>query len=60
MTNTTQIQIAQANDITFINELYTAASQCVADDWQTDKALSVIELIEDGKYLEAVMIPFNF
>lgn len=56
-----QIQIAQANSQSFIRDLYTAAQQILRDtDGQDDKALSVVELVEDGKYLEAVMVGMNF
>lgn len=56
----TTIQIAQANDLTFIRELHSAASQCIADGWQVERALDVIELIEGGKYLEAVTLNLQF
>lgn len=56
-----QIQIEQANSQSFITDLYSAAQQILTDtDGQDDKALSVVELIEDGKYLEAVMVGMNF
>lgn len=59
--NATQIQIAQANDKSFIAQLHSAACDILADtDGQDDKALSVVELVEDGKYLEAVMVGMNF
>lgn len=59
--NATQIQIEQANSHSFIRELYTAAQQILLDtDGQDDKALSVVELVEDGKYLEAVIVGMNF
>lgn len=56
----TNVQIAQANDSSFIRELYSAASQYVEDDYNVEVALKVIELIEEGKYLEAVMLDMNF
>ena len=56
-----QIQIEQANSQSFIRDLYTAAQQILLDtDGQDDKALSVVELVEDGKYLEAVTVGMNF
>ena len=59
--NASQIQIAQANSQSFIADLYSAAQQILLDtDGQDDKALSVVELVEDGKYLEAVMVGMNF
>lgn len=56
----TQVQIEQANDMSYIRELHSAAKESIADDWEVDKALDIIELIEEGKYLEAVMVEFNF
>ena len=57
----TQIQIEQANSQSFIRELHCAAVQILTDtDGQDDKALTVVELVEDGKYLEAVMVEMNF
>ena len=56
-----QIQIEQANSQSFIADLYSAAQQILMDtDGQEDKALRVVELVEDGKYLEAVMVEMNF
>ena len=56
-----QIQIEQANSQSFIADLYSAAQQILVDTkGQDDKALQVIELVEDGKYLEAVMVEMNF
>lgn len=57
----TQIQIEQANDKSFIDQLHSAACDILADtDGQDDKALQVIELVEDGKLLEAVMVDLTF
>jgi hypothetical protein len=57
----TQIQIEQANDKSFITQLHSAACDILADtNGQDDKALQVVELIEDGKLLEAVMFEMNF
>lgn len=57
----TQIQIEQANDKSFIDQLYSAAQEILVDsEGQDDKALSVVELVEDGRYLEAVMVGMNF
>lgn len=59
--NATQIQIEQANDKSFIDQLYSAAQEILVDsEGQDEKALSVVELVEDGKYLEAVMVGMNF
>ena len=59
--NATITQIEQANDASFIAELYSAASDIVKDgEENVERALTVIELIEDGKLLEAVMIELNF
>lgn len=59
--NATTIQIEQANSQSFITDLYSAAQQILMDiDGQDDKALQVVELVEDGKYLEAVMVEMNF
>ena len=59
--NATKIQIEQANDKSFIAQLHSAACDILADtDGQDDKALQVLELIEDGKLLEAVMLEMNF
>lgn len=59
--NATQIQIEQANDKSFIAQLHSAACDILADtNGEDDKALSVVEFIEDGRYLEAVMIEMNF
>ena len=59
--NATQIQIEQANDKSFIDQLHSAACNILADtNGEDDKALSVVELIEDGKLLEAVMLEMNF
>ena len=56
-----QIQIEQANSQSFIADMYTAAQQILWDtEGQDDKALQVVELVEDGKYLEAVMVGMNF
>lgn len=56
-----QIQIEQANDASFIAQLHSAACDILADtNGEDDKALSVVELIEDGKLLEAVMLEMNF
>lgn len=44
-------------DESVIRELYEAAQQILFDtNGGHEKALSVVELIEDGKYLEAVMV----
>ena len=57
----TQIQIEQAKDKSFITQLYSAACDILFDtDGQDEKALQVVELVEDGKYLEAVMVEMNF
>lgn len=57
----TIIQIEQANDKSFITQLHSAACDILADtDGQDDKALQVVELIEDGKLLEAVMVDLTF
>jgi flagellar motility protein MotE (MotC chaperone) len=57
----TQIQIEQANDQSFIAQLHSAARDILADtNGQDDKALQVVELIEDGKLLEAVMVDLTF
>lgn len=57
----TQVQIEQANDKSFIAQLHSAACDILTDtNGQDDKALSVVELVEDGKYLEAVMVGMNF
>ena len=59
--NATQIQIEQANDKSFIAQLHSAACDILADTNGEDaKALQVIELIEDGKLLEAVMVDLTF
>jgi len=59
--NATQIQIEQANDKSFIAQLHSAACDILADtNGEDDKALSVVEFIEDGRYLEAVMLEMNF
>ena len=56
-----QIQIEQANDKSFIDQLYSAAQEILFDtDGQDTKALQVLELVEDGRYLEAVMINLTF
>lgn len=55
------IQIEQANDHSFITELHSAACDILKDTNGEDcKALQVVELIEDGKLLEAVMVDMNF
>ena len=55
------IQIEQANSQAFLAELYSAAQEILFDtDGEHEQALQVVELIEDGKYLEAVMIGMNF
>lgn len=59
-TQATAIQIEQANDQSFINELHSAACDILSEDCNNEQALQVIELIEDGKYLEAVMTGMNF
>lgn len=57
MSNQAHIQIEQANDQSFIAELYSVAVEYLRDtDGQDDKALQVVELIEDGKYLEAINV----
>lgn len=57
----TTIQIEQANDASFIAQLHSAACDILADtNGEDDKALQVVELIEDGKLLEAVMVGLNF
>ena len=57
----TQIQIEQANDKTFIEELYNAAQEILFDtNGEDSKALQVVELVEEGKYLEAAMVNMNF
>lgn len=58
--NITEIHIQQANDKRFINQLYSAAQDIAYSDQPTNKAFQVIELIEDGKLLEAVMLEMNF
>jgi hypothetical protein len=59
--NATQIQIEQANDKSFIAQLHSAACDILADtNGEDDKALQVVELIEDGKLLEAVMADLTF
>jgi hypothetical protein len=59
--NATQIQIEQANDKSFLAQLHSAACDILADtNGEDDKALSVVEFIEDGRYLEAVMLEMNF
>ena len=55
--NATQIQIEQANCQSIIADLYSAAQQVAFDsEGAHDNALAVIEAIEDGRYLEAVMV----
>lgn len=57
----TQIQIEQANSQSFIDQLYSAAQEILFDtDGEHEQALKVVELVEDGKYLEAVMVGMNF
>ena len=59
--NATTTQIEQANDKSFIAQLHSAAFVILADtNGEDDKALQVVELIEDGKLLEAVMLEMNF
>ena len=59
--NATQIQIEQANCQSIIADLYSAAQQIAFDsEGAHDNALAVIEAIEDGRYLEAVMVGLNF
>ena len=59
--NATITQIEQSNDASFIAELYSAASDIVKDgEENVERALTVIELIEDGKLLEAVMVDLTF
>jgi len=59
--NATITQIEQANDASFIAELHSAACDIVKDGGENvERALTVIELIEDGKLLEAVMIELTF
>ena len=56
-----QIQIEQANSQAFLAELYSAAQEILYDtNGEHEQALQVIELIEDGKHLEAVLIGMNF
>lgn len=52
----TTTQIAQANCASYIAELHSVACQYVSEGEQLDNALTIIELIEDGKYLEAVQV----
>jgi hypothetical protein len=52
-----QAFIEQANCQSYIKELHAVAVELVAEDSQVENALTVIELIEDGKYLEAVQVP---
>lgn len=55
------IHIEQANFKDFIDQLYSAAQEILFDTNGTDDtALKVVELIEDGKYLEAVSLDMNF
>ena len=55
------IHIEQANSKDFIDQLYSAAQEILFDTNGTDEtALKVVELIEDGKYLEAVSLNMNF
>lgn len=57
----TIIQIEQANSQSFILDLHSAAVSILEDtNGQDDKALQVVELIEDGKLLEAVMVDLTF
>ena len=57
----TQIQIEQANSQSYVADLHSAAVQILQDtNGQDDKALQVVELIEDGKLLEAVMVDLTF
>ena len=59
--NANQTQIEQANSAAFIAELYSAATEILYDTHgEHEQALSVVELIEDGKHLEAVMVGMNF
>ena len=59
--NATIAQIEQANDASFIAQLYSAAGDIVKDGEENlERALTVIELIEDGKLLEAVMVDLTF
>lgn len=56
-----QIQIEQANSQAFLAELYSAAQEILYDtNGEHEQALQVVELIEDGKHLEAVMVGMNF
>lgn len=55
------IHIEQANSKDLIDQLYSAAQEILFDTDGTDEtALKVVELIEDGKYLEAVSLDMNF
>ena len=59
--NANQIQIEQANSQSFLADLYSAAQEILYDtNGEHEQALQVVELIEDGKYLEAVMVGMNF
>lgn len=59
--NATITQIEQANDSSFIAQLLSAASDIVkGGEENVERALTVIELIEDGKLLEAVMVDLTF
>ena len=59
--NATEIQIEQANSQSFLAELYSAAQEILFDtNGQHEQALQVVELIEDGKHLEAVMVGMSF
>lgn len=57
----TQIQIEQSNSQSFLADLYSAAQEILYDtNGEHEQALQVVELIEDGKHLEAVMVGMNF
>ena len=59
--NANQIQIEQANSQSFLADLYSAAQEILYDtNGEHEQALQVVELIEDGKHLEAVMVGMNF